>query len=299
MNDSLNLNPSLLAWLIAGFLFFFGLSALHYIRQTLRKREALRELARQMGFGYFVLVTDLTRAGYDLPEPLAPRQAHSPLIHLGLGPGSQNILRGEKNGWTIFYLETPAPERDRTLETLALFLNPGADLPYFELVPLRLFDKFHRLLELDIRDLVSGPGVSRLEIKGLADFHRPKHHLWGETRRASDFASIFSREFLEFLGGQPNWRIQARGDWVMIFEENFAIPPEALGEFASRTQRAMELFFSGLKDSRARVPVEAGKGLASGPLDGGGSGVGEPGSKHRTLGGSVRETPLNGQRPAP
>jgi hypothetical protein len=203
-------------------------------------------------------------------------------------------LRGEKNGWVVFFLETPSEGKDGAMETQALVRNPGAGLPYFELVPLRLFDKFHRLLELDIRDIVSGPGMSRMEIKGLEDFKRPRHHLWGETAKAQDYENLFSKEFLEYLGGHPNWRLQGRGDWVVLYEENFAIPPEGLREFADQTLKAMELFFSGLADLRSRVPVKVGEGLASGGNDGSGSPVGGLASEYRAAGGENRENPVSG-----
>jgi hypothetical protein len=299
MNDSLNLNPSVLIWLAGGFFLYFGLSAFRYIRKVLRKREAFRAAARAMGFHYFGLSSDLTRAGYELPEPLKPRQARPHLGNLALAPGCQNILRGEKKGWTIYYLESPSSEREGTMETLALYQLPGADLPYFELVPLRLFDKFHRLMELDIRDIMSGPAMTMLEIKGLGDFRRPRHHLWGESRRAPEFGSLFSKEFLEDLVGHGNWRLQARGDWVMIFEENIAVPPAHLPEFAAETQKAVELFFSGLGESRARIPVKVGEGLGTGTLQGGGSPAGKLSGQGGPLGSAGRQDAVKGCFPIP
>jgi hypothetical protein len=180
------------------------------------------------------------------------------------------------------------------METQALYKNLGAGLPYFELVPLRLFDKFHRLLELDIRDIVSGPSMSRMEIKGLGDFKRPRHHLWGETAKAQDYENLFSKEFLEFLGEHPNWRLQGRGDWVVLYEENFAIPPEGLKEFADQTLKAMELFFTGLAELRARVPVKVGEGLAPGRKDGSGGPVGGLAPEHRAAGSENRVNPVSG-----
>lgn len=276
MGVSPPLNPWMWVWLIAGFAAFFGLSAYRYVRRTLRKREAFRKLAHQMGFGYFVYASDLTHAGYDLPPSLRPRKNPADPVPLGWRPGVQNILRGEKNGWTIFFLETPSQEKDGAMETRALFKNPEADLPYFELVPLRLFDKFHRLLELDIRDIVSGPGMSRMVLKGLGDFQRPRHHLWGETRQAREYENLFSKDFLECLDCQPNWRLQGRGDWVVLYEENISIPPEGLQAFADQTLKAMDLFFTGVKNSRSGVVVKAGEGLVTGgqnrdgesPIDG-------------------------------
>jgi hypothetical protein len=160
---------------------------------------------------------------------------------------------------------------------------------------LRLFDKFHRLLELDIRDIVSGPAMSKLEIKGLGDFRRPRHHLWGETRRAPEFDRLFSKEFLEDLVGHGNWRLQARGDWVMIFEENIAVPPARLPEFAAETQKAMELFFSGLGSSGARVPVKVGEGLGAGALQGGGSPAGKLAGQDGPLGSAGRQDAVKGR----
>ena len=52
MGVSPPLNPWMWVWLIAGFAAFFGLSAYRYVRRTLRKREAFRKLAHQMG-NYF------------------------------------------------------------------------------------------------------------------------------------------------------------------------------------------------------------------------------------------------------
>jgi hypothetical protein len=294
MNDSLNLNPSVLIWFAGGFFLFFGLSVFRYIRKILRKREAFREAARGMGFHYFSLASGLTRAGYDLPEPLKPRHARPHLGNLALGPGCQNILRAEKKGWILYYLESPSSEREGSMETLALFQSPGANLPYFELVPLRLFDKFHRLLELDIRDIVSGPAMSRLEIKGLGDFRRPRHHLWGESQKVQEFDHLFSKEFLEDLGGHGNWRLQARGDWVMIFEENIAVPPVKLPEFAEETQKSAELFFNGLGNSVARIPVKVIEGLGSGSLQGGRSPAGKLPGQDRPLGSDDRQDAMNG-----
>lgn len=298
MNDSLPLNLSVLVWIAAGFFLFFGLSAFRYIRKVLRKRELFRSLAHQMGFGYFMFSSDLKRAGYDLPHPLRPRKAGTGQGRLGLGPGSQNILRGEKNNWVVFFLETPSEGKDGAMETLGLYQNPGANLPYFELVPLRLFDKFHRLLELDIRDIVSGPRMNRMEIKGLGDFKRPRHHLWGETERARDYENLFSKDFLEVLEGHPNWRLQGRGDWVVLYEENIAMPPEDLHEFAGQTMKAMELFFTGLAASRAVAPVQTVEGLGSGAGSGGGNRpVGRLDPEDRAAGGSPREERVSGHLP--
>jgi hypothetical protein len=297
MSDSPFLNPSILIWFIAGFILFFSYSAFRYIRKVFHKRDAFRFQAHQMGFGYFLFSSDLAHAGYDLPYPLRPRQAGLSRGRLGLEPATQNILRGEKNGWTIFYLETPSQERDGSMETLALFQKPGSGLPYFEIVPLRLFDKFHRLLELDIRDIVAGPEMGRMEIKGLGDFKRPRHHLWGETHNARKYENLFSKEFLEYLVEHPNWRLQGRGDWVMIYEENIAVPPEALRVFADETLKAMDLFFSGWETLRTRVPVEAVQGRASGPQDGGGNPADQLVSGHRTAGNAVREGSGSGEIP--
>ncbi len=297
MSDSPFLNPSILVWFVIGFVLYFGLSAFRYIRKVLRKREAFRFQAHQMGFGYFVFSSDLANAGYDLPYPLRPRQAGLTRGRLGLEPATQNILRGEKNGWILFYLETPSQERDGSMETLALFQKRGAGLPYFELVPLRLFDKFHRLLELDIRDIVAGPAMGRIEMKGLGDFKRPRHHLWGETHNAQKYENVFSKEFQEYLLEHPNWRLQGRGDWVMIYEENIAIPPEALQKFADETSKAMELFFAGWEALRDRIPVEAVQRGASGPQDGGGNSADQLASDNRTAGSAVGE--VSGGREIP
>ncbi len=298
MNDSLPLNLSVLVWITAGFVLFFGLSAFRYIRKVLHKREVFRTLAHEMGFGYFMFSSDLARAGYDLPRPLRPRKSGTSLRRLGWGPGSQNILRGEKNGWIVFFLETPSEGKDGAMETLGLYQNPGAGLPYFELVPLRLFDKFHRLLELDLRDIVSGPSMRRMEIKGLGDFKRPRHHLWGETEKAQDYENLFSKDFLEYLGEHPNWRLQGRGDWVVLYEENIAIPPEAIQEFASQTMKAMDLFFTGLAASRAVAPVQTVEVLGSGAQGGGGNRpVGGLDPEDRAAGGSPREDRVSGHLP--
>jgi|GEM_PF-5959906 len=297
MGVSTPLNPWMWVWLIGGFAVFFGLSTFRYIRRTLRKREAFRTLAHQMGFGYFVYASNLAKAGYDLPPSLRPRKNLVDPARLGWRPGVQNILRGEKNGWIILFLETPSQEKDGAMETQALFKNPEADLPYFELVPLRLFDKFHRLLELDIRDIVSGPGMSRMELKGLGDFQRPRHHLWGETRQAREYENLFSKDFLEYLDGHPNWRLQGRGNVVVVYEENISMPPESLKNFADQAQKAMELFFEGMKNLRAGIPVEAGKGLASRAQNGGGMAGDGLASANLGHGSAVGETPDGGSIP--
>jgi hypothetical protein len=240
--SSLQTIPASVYWLLLLFIAFYGASAMRYLRKAEWKRRSFQALGENLVFQYYRYQSDLENSGFALPPLLYPRGRRKP-IPTFLTPRYQNILKGSKNGLDILLLELPYPREDGITETRALFGMKGANLPYFELVPLRLFNKFHRLLELDIKEMFSGPKVKSMEITGLGEFRRSRHHLWGETGQEERFKDLFPREFLEYLLRFPNWRIKGQGDWIIVFEENISVPPEQLREFFNRTFQSASLLF--------------------------------------------------------
>src|SRR6185369_1014482 len=133
------------------------------------RRRALQALAGQKGFQHFRSQWEFQRAG--LPMPTLARPFHPRRTLLGLGPDwdCQNILRSQNCGNQTYFLERNYQDRDLRLisETLALYGREGEALPYFELAPLRLFDKFHRRLELEGGAAAPGFPLKKIEVTSL------------------------------------------------------------------------------------------------------------------------------------
>jgi len=242
-------NPIYLGCLSALFFSFFIWSILDFLSKTKQRQRNLESLAAQMGFEYFRSKWEFERSGLELPGLLRPRRRQKNLFGLGPSWGCQNILKGLENGREALYLERIYSEPEGGTETVALYSQKGAGLPYFELVPLRLFDKFHRLLELDISEIFRGPKMKRMELLGLPDFQRPRHHLWGVEGQEEAYKSFFSRDFLEYLLQFPSWRLKGQGDWIMILEENYPVPPGKMPEFADQTAKAASMIFPNVYSS--------------------------------------------------
>jgi hypothetical protein len=260
-------NPLYIGCLFGLFFSFFSWSILDYLSKTRQRQRALESLAMEMGFRYFRSKWEFERSGLELPELLRPRRARKTLLGLGPAWGCQNILEGTKERRETFYLERLYPQPEGGTETVALYGQKGTDLPYFELVPLRLFDKFHRLLELDVSEMFRGPQMKRMEIIGLGDFRRPRHHLWGVAGQEERYKNFFSKDFLEYLLQFPSWRLKGQGDWVMILEENYSVPPEKMREFTYQTaQAAFMIFPKDVPSSAALGEKKAGLSWAPSPI---------------------------------
>jgi hypothetical protein len=237
-------NPFYIALLFGVFSSFFTWSILDYLSKARVRQRAIQSLGAQIGFRYFRSKWEYERSGLEMPSLMRPRRSRKNFLGFEQSYECQNILKGIRDGRETYYLERVFKERGRDLETRALIGLGGIDLPFFELVPLRLFDKFHRLLELDLKELFRGPRMKRVELTGLRDFQRPRHHLWVEAAEEGRIRGLFPREFLEYLLRFPNWRIKARGNWMMVFEENWPIPPEKWLEFADQVSAAVGILLS-------------------------------------------------------
>jgi hypothetical protein len=234
-------NPLYIGFLFGLFISFFTWSVLDYLSKARQRQRALQDLAQGMGFCYFPTKREFEKEGLRLPGVLDPSRRLKTLFGLAQSWDCQNILMGVKGGRETLYVERLYGDMS---ETRALYRKPGGALPYFELVPLRLFDKFHRLLELEIGELFHRTRMTQIELNGLGEFRRPRHHLWGVAGHEGDYANLFSRDLLEYLLQFPNWRMKGMGEWVMIFEENIRVAPEKMAGFTDETAKAASLIFT-------------------------------------------------------
>jgi hypothetical protein len=252
-------NPLYIGVLFGLFFSFYIWSVLDFLSKTSRRQRGLQALSVEMGFQFFRSKWELERSGLKLPGLIQPHRPRKTLLGMGQAWDGLNILKGTREGRTAFYLERHYQERELRIvrETLALYGQTGGDLPYFELVPLRLFDKFHRRLELEFSEKFSGFKMSRIEMDGLGEFRRPRHYLWGLTGQENRYQTLFTREFLEFLIQFPNWRLKGKAEWIMAFEENFLVPVEKMPEFAAQVSRAASFLFSGPNQPAVTRPIPA------------------------------------------
>ncbi|HVM31562.1 MAG TPA: hypothetical protein VMU88_00365 [bacterium] len=238
-------NPFYIGCLIGLFFAFYLWTILDYFSRARQTQRAFEDLAEKLGFEFYETKWLFEKNGLALPPPVTPYRPRRAPLSLGAAWGCRNILKGESQGRDILFLERAYQDQDvkDIHETLALIVLKGAGLPAIELVPRRLFDKFHRRLELEIQDGPASQRMKLIEAGELGHFKRPSHYLWGPEADEARVRALLTNDFWLYLENFPNWRLKAQGDWFLVFEENIPIPPEKIMEFAAQSSRAADFLF--------------------------------------------------------
>jgi hypothetical protein len=238
-------NPFYIGCLIGLFFSFYLWTILDYFSRSRTNQRAFETLAHQLDFEFYESKWLFEKNGFALPAPVWPYRPRKPIFSVSPAWGCRNILKGARNGWDVLFLERAYQDRDfkDIAETLALYDRKNAGLPQMELVPRRLFDKFHRRLELEIKNNPLATKMGLIEAGDLGHFKRPSHYLWGELQDENKIRELLTNDFWLYLERFPNWRLKAQGDWLLVFEENIPVPPEKILEFADQSARAAGFFF--------------------------------------------------------
>ncbi len=238
-------NPFYIGCLIGLFFSFYLWTILDYFSRSRTNQRAFENLAHQLDFEFYESKWLFEKNGFALPAPVWPYRPRKPIFSVSPAWGCRNILKGARNGWDVLFLERAYQDRDfkDIRETLVLYDRKNARLPQMELVPRRLFDKFHRRLELEIRTNPLTAKMVLIEAGDLGHFKRPSHYLWGELQDEPRIRELLTNDFWLYLERFPNWRLKAQGDWLLVFEENIPVPPEKILEFADQSARAADFFF--------------------------------------------------------
>ena len=236
-------NPFYIGCLMGVFFSFYFWSIFNYFSKARQNHRDYEQLAHQLGFEFYESKWLFEKQGLALPPPVHPYRPRQPLFHWSPSWGAQNILKGAGSGREILFLERDYQDQafKDVSETLALYGRPAAQLSHLELVPRRLFDKFHQRLELEMMD--TQVKMKLMEPEGLGDFKRSSHYLWGAAKEEAMIKSILTPEFWIFLEKFPNWRLKTQGDWLMVFEENILVPADKMLEFTEQSTQAASFIF--------------------------------------------------------
>jgi hypothetical protein len=238
-------NPFYIGCLMGIFFSYYIWNIVNYFSRARQNRRDYEELAHQLGFEFYESKWLFEKNSLTFPPPVPPYRPRKPFFSGSPSWTCQNILKGSKEGREILFLERDYQDREfkNVAETMALFSQPEAGLPHFELVPRRLFDKFHRRMELEINDTPADIKMKLIEPEGLGDFTRPSHYLWGAVEEEARIKSLMTKEFWIYLEQFPNWRLKALGDWVVVFEENILVPAVKVLKFVEQSARAASFIF--------------------------------------------------------
>lgn len=238
-------NPFYIGCLIGLFFAFYLWTILDYFSRARQNQRAFEDLAEKLHFEFFESKWIFEKSGFAFPLPVIPYRPRRALFNFGPVWGCRNILKGESQGRDVLLLERAYQDRDfkDIDESLALTAQKGANLPQIELVPRRLFDKFHRRLELEIQDSPAAARMRLIEAGDLGHFKRPSHYLWGLDQDEERIRALLTNDFWLYLEQFPNWRLKAQGDWFLVFEENIPVPPGKIMEFAAQSAKAADFLF--------------------------------------------------------
>jgi hypothetical protein len=238
-------NPFYIGCLMGIFFSYYIWNIFNYFSKARQNRRDYEELAHQLGFEFYESKWLFEKNGLKFPPAVPPYRPRKPFFSWSPSWTCQNILKGAKDGREILFLERDYQDREFKMvsETMALYGRPETKLPYFELVPRRLFDKFHRRLELEIQDTPFNRKMKLIEPEGLGDFQRPSHYIWGAAEEESRIKTLLTTEFWIYLENFPNWRIKTLEDWLVVFEENIQVPAVKVVKFAEQSAKAASFIF--------------------------------------------------------
>jgi len=213
-----------LPWAIAGGALLVG-GAIGALRAylELKRRDAIRKLARSMGCAYE-------------PSDASLRSEISgiELLHKGERHSCVNVLRGESRTGEPFlffdYIYKTGRGKNETTsrQSVAAFCREGRGLPRFRLCPEGILAKIGAAFGYQDMDFKEFPRFSRAYL------------LRGKDEAA--VRRLFRPFALEYLESNPGWWVEGGGDWLAAYKHDRLVEPSRIAAFLEDA-RALNVVF--------------------------------------------------------
>jgi hypothetical protein len=186
-----------------------------------RRRDSLSDVAKRLGLAFEAEDWGSRSSG---PQLESRHFAHN------YGQTFRNSMSGEREGLRVSFFDHVIRARSGHTDTIASFTQ-SIFLPEFVFAQQDAFNKIgdsvlHRQIEFS-----SDPAFSeRFRLLG-ADDHRVRE--------------LFTPDMREFLGGiEPEWRIEASGHTLVMYQDGYVVKPEEFADFVDETTEIAKDFFS-------------------------------------------------------
>lgn len=162
------------------------------------------------------------------------------LFRRGGNPSYHRVLSRENGprGEYLFdfsYVVSNGKSSSTVWHTVAAYRIRGWNIPAFELKPENLAHKIGSLMGYQDIDFAESPKFSA------------NYLLRGEDEDA--IRETMGTAFLDYLGANPDWQIDARGDWMFLYKRNewrfTRLGTKEFGPFWAEAARALEYFLEG------------------------------------------------------
>jgi hypothetical protein len=186
-----------------------------------KRRVALTEMAQRLG---------LTFEATDWGSRSSGPQLESPHFANSYNQSFANSLSGERAGLYASFFDHVINSRNGHTDTIASFTQ-GIFLPEFALVQQDVLKKIGELVRHRQIDFPSDTAFSeRFDLVG-SDEDRVRE--------------LFTADMREFLAGiEPEWRIEASGPTLLMYQAGYTVKPEEFSDFVDETTEIAKNFFS-------------------------------------------------------
>jgi hypothetical protein len=189
-----------------------------------KRREALRQVAENLGFSFSPEAAELSSAEF----------ARRHLFTLGRDRRATNLLRGQldhEEALVFDYRFTTGAGKSRTVHrrtVAAVSLGKRAGLPGFELRPEGILDKIGSALGYQDIDFPEHPGFSK--------------HFLLRGQDESAVREVFDDTVIEAVENLKGICIEGGGAWLVIYRAGRRVKPQRIGDFMEEVRSLRSVF---------------------------------------------------------